>query len=189
MARLIGKIPNQKDVDLPICEDKKYFQIGRHLENDLYFEDERVSRFHSTIFEDQGNYYLLDHSLNGTFYNPDSITFGKESRVIEITGTVLFKDIRDTMHESDKLEDIADSKVNKSHRLFKQEQESRRVSPLIDYQPNDFAKPGDVKYLLDMINDPEDVKLLISQAKYLQHEGNIGIATTYGFQCLTFIDK
>jgi serine/threonine protein kinase len=44
--------------------------IGRHNSNDLVLSDQGASRFHAAVYEQDGNWYLLDRdSTHGTFIN------------------------------------------------------------------------------------------------------------------------
>jgi serine/threonine protein kinase len=44
--------------------------IGRHNSNDLVLSDQGASRFHAAVYEQNGNWYLLDRdSTHGTFVN------------------------------------------------------------------------------------------------------------------------
>lgn len=53
---------------------KKVTRFGRQLENDIVFNEEFVSRFHSEIRFEEGEYVLYDNqSTSGTFVNSRKI--------------------------------------------------------------------------------------------------------------------
>lgn len=146
----------QKSID--VCTDKAYFLIGRHLEADLCILDQLVSRFHATIFREGEDFVLVDHSLNGTFYNLEANKFNGGSRVVSVANSEVF-----TSNKS-RLEVLA--------------QERKLELPKIPgYQPSKLAKREDVEYLLAMINDPEQAKLLASCGRRLVSGAYIGIKT------------
>ncbi len=48
--------------------------IGRHVSNDLVLSDQGASRFHAAVYEQNGNWYLLDRdSTHGTFINGNRV--------------------------------------------------------------------------------------------------------------------
>jgi pSer/pThr/pTyr-binding forkhead associated (FHA) protein len=48
--------------------------IGRHLENDIVFHEDFLSRYHAEIVNDDGKYVLFDkNSTSGTFVNGKKI--------------------------------------------------------------------------------------------------------------------
>jgi pSer/pThr/pTyr-binding forkhead associated (FHA) protein len=48
--------------------------IGRHLENDIVFHEDFLSRYHAEIVNDDGKYILFDkNSTSGTFVNGKKI--------------------------------------------------------------------------------------------------------------------
>jgi pSer/pThr/pTyr-binding forkhead associated (FHA) protein len=50
--------------------EKKITTFGRHLDNDIVFHEEFLSRFHAEIVNENGNYFLYDkNSTSGTFVN------------------------------------------------------------------------------------------------------------------------
>src|SRR3990172_12700158 len=49
---------------------KPVIRMGRHLENDLVFHEEFLSRFHAEIVQEEGQYVLYDkNSTGGTHVN------------------------------------------------------------------------------------------------------------------------
>ena len=49
---------------------KSVTTIGRHLENDIVFHEDFLSRYHAEIVNDHGKYILYDkNSTSGTFVN------------------------------------------------------------------------------------------------------------------------
>ncbi|MCE5195395.1 MAG: FHA domain-containing protein [Nitrospiraceae bacterium] len=78
------------------------FRIGRMVDNDIAFEDKRVSRYHSEIFLENNEYAIKDlKSQNGTFVNGnkiessiikpgDRITIGGNTLLFEIEKDELF---------------------------------------------------------------------------------------------------
>ena len=54
--------------------EKKVTRLGRQLDNDIVFNEEFVSRFHSEIRIEDGQYVLYDNqSTSGTFVNSRQI--------------------------------------------------------------------------------------------------------------------
>jgi pSer/pThr/pTyr-binding forkhead associated (FHA) protein len=54
--------------------EKKVTRLGRQLDNDIVFNEEFVSRFHSEIRIEDGQYVLYDNqSTSGTFVNSRKI--------------------------------------------------------------------------------------------------------------------
>jgi pSer/pThr/pTyr-binding forkhead associated (FHA) protein len=52
--------------------------IGREMDNDVIVDDEKISRKHAIIYEDEGEYWIEDlNSKNGVFLNGKQIT-GRE---------------------------------------------------------------------------------------------------------------
>jgi len=48
--------------------------IGRDVENDVVIDDTKISRFHASIYYEQGHYRLKDlHSKNGVYLNGKKI--------------------------------------------------------------------------------------------------------------------
>ena len=57
-----------------IALGKKVTRLGRQLDNDIVFNEEFVSRFHSEIRFEDGEYVLYDNeSTSGTFVNSQKI--------------------------------------------------------------------------------------------------------------------
>ena len=53
-----------------ISLSKKVTKMGRHLENDIVFHEEFLSRYHAEIILEEGQYVLYDkHSTGGTHVN------------------------------------------------------------------------------------------------------------------------
>lgn len=53
---------------------KKVTKLGRHLENDIVFHEEFLSRYHAEIILDNGQYVLYDkNSTSGTYVNGKKI--------------------------------------------------------------------------------------------------------------------
>jgi pSer/pThr/pTyr-binding forkhead associated (FHA) protein len=73
------QIPSQQGVFLivnrqmiPIVKTKT--TLGRHLENDLVFHEDFLSRYHAEIIEENEKYVLYDkNSTSGTFVNGKKI--------------------------------------------------------------------------------------------------------------------
>jgi|CXWL01.1.fsa_nt_gi pSer/pThr/pTyr-binding forkhead associated (FHA) protein len=73
------QIPSQQGVFLivnrqmiPIVKDKT--TLGRHLENDIVFHEDFLSRHHAEIINEDGKYVLYDkNSTSGSFVNGKKI--------------------------------------------------------------------------------------------------------------------
>jgi adenylate cyclase len=70
------------------------FKIGRNSDNDICFEDKRVSRYHAEIYVNNGVYIIRDlGSHNGTFVNEvriDSIQLDSGDKITIGTNSLLF---------------------------------------------------------------------------------------------------
>ncbi len=59
-------------------QEKRFFKavsIGRGLDNDVDFSDERVSRHHAVLWAEEGSWHVRDlDSANGTFINQSPVT-------------------------------------------------------------------------------------------------------------------
>ena len=80
MAQLIINLSHGREI-VDVCKYKDIFQIGRSYGNDLILQNIDVSRFHATIFRCEGLLYLINHSLNSTFYSADKSPFSPETRI------------------------------------------------------------------------------------------------------------
>jgi pSer/pThr/pTyr-binding forkhead associated (FHA) protein len=80
ITELTNKSPNNSLVNQPnaslivnkqvIPLAKKVTRMGRHLENDIVFHEECLSRYHAEIVIEGGNYVLYDiNSTSGTYVN------------------------------------------------------------------------------------------------------------------------
>lgn len=180
MAKLIVPsliVPNTK-IEMDVCKDKKYFQMGRHEGNDLVINSLWVSRFHAMIFRKNGEFYLINHSANGTFYDTDGF-FRENSR---------FRDdskLQDATCKDDFKKYVA------SHYEAAQEQKRAKngkatIDTIPGFKKHELTDTEKVKYLIDMVNDSEGRDLLASSGVRLEHESYIGFPTSRGFLPLMF---
>lgn len=158
--------------NIKVCRKKNYFTIGRAPENDLALPEKfsTVSRFHATIFKNSGNYYLIDHSANGTHYNPEEETFDNNTQLDPFNSakvTIYNKKIKTKSDLEDSL-DISQSEMI-------EEQESPWVPKIPNFVEHGFREEKDVKDLIDCINDPEQADLLKHYARRLVDDSYIGI--------------
>ena len=59
---------------IPLC--KEITMLGRHLDNDVVFNEEFLSRFHAEIILEEGQYVLRDkNSTAGTYVNGKKINY------------------------------------------------------------------------------------------------------------------
>ena len=69
-------------------------RIGRHPHNDIILNDALVSRWHATLWRDNGQYYVRDEgSVNGTLLNGSAVRGAAEVQLgdqIEIGGGLLY---------------------------------------------------------------------------------------------------
>ena len=49
------------------------YSVGRRPGNNIYFRNPEVSQDHAEIVENDGNYTLIDHSMNGTTVNGNRV--------------------------------------------------------------------------------------------------------------------
>ena len=158
MAKLLYRIGREKPIVRNICKDKNPFLIGRGNGNNLVFPDRRVSTYHAMIFRFNGDLYVIDHSYNGTFYNPETDTFGQKTKIATIDKEV-----------------VENFERQKSVVELSREQRKRRIAPIPGYVPHKFTEREDIEYLVKIAKDPEQVDLLVSSGRKLDHEGHIGI--------------
>ena len=53
-------------------QEKRFFKavsVGREDENDIQLKDDRVSRHHAVFWAENGDWFIKDHSTNGTYLN------------------------------------------------------------------------------------------------------------------------
>lgn len=145
-----------------IGPEKRFYQIGRHPSNDLkIYNDDAVSRFHATIFKLNDDYYLLDHSLNGTHYNAEEPCFDKGTRLESVLET---------------------SKFQESVAGLKKQIKEKKVPKIPGFKPHAFENDRDIAYLLIMIHVPEEAALLASCGVQLADNSFIKINGNYTYQ-------
>ncbi|MBW2995167.1 FHA domain-containing protein, partial [Candidatus Woesearchaeota archaeon] len=144
MVKLLLRL-NGNSKTVPVCANKNYFTIGRGLDNDLTLMGRGVSRYHAMIFRYDDDLYLIDYSLNGTYYNSETASFGPMSR----------------------LENTIDSKAFANYLTFSRveleaEKKQRKLSKMPGYVEHKFKQKTDIEYLIEMVSDPEQAQLLCS---------------------------
>lgn len=162
---------------MELCAKRKYFLIGRVPINDLFIDDMCVSRFHATIFRYNNDFLLIDHSANGTYYNPKREEFGSETLVGSVMGSVAFQSFKSQV-------DSEANSMNESVRELKRSEEEGDVPKIPDFVPHKFKKLEDIEYIIKMIEDEEQIGMLRSCARRLEGEGYIGIPISNGIKTL-----
>ena len=163
MAKLIRQVNEHGNcLEYEITENKKFLQIGRQLSNDIRYKDKKVSRFHATIFEFEGDYYLIDHSVNYTFYNPEGPEFDSlDTQVSSVLDT---------------------DEINASIREFKKEEKRKEMPKIPGFEIHAYRNDKDIASLLMMIYVPEEARLLASCGRKLTDGGYIRINDKYILQ-------
>jgi len=159
----------------PLNIQKGYTLIGRHPANDVKIYDDLISRFHATIFLDDSSYYLLDHSLNGTFYpvgRAGPVDF--ERRVDTALGTAIFLEFKTDYP-------VSITSEHGSHKEARREQSNPQVPRIIGYVPHGFEEMDDIEYLLHMIEDSGSRNLLVPIARRMEHETILSIGVSHRF--------
>lgn len=176
MAKLIVPsliVPNAR-LEREICNDKRYFQIGRHPENDLVIKNSVVSRFHAMIFRKNGMFYLINHSANGTFYDKSGV-FNDSSRLEDATCR-------------DDFTNYVASHIEAAQEQKRVENGKASVGAIPGFERHKLTDCKKVKYLIDMVNDPEGREILVSSGVELEHESYIGFPTSKGILPLMFVN-
>lgn len=147
-----------KNKSQDLCLDNLYFTFGRGDDNDLQVKNHFISRYHATIFriEEVGvkrdGFYLIDHSLNHTYYNPQKKEFSHKTKLGNSTHSTLFKSyVKTAQHKNE---------ISVAKTLPIEKDNPQHIGRIPDYVPHKFKKKEDIHYLIEMINDREQVILL-----------------------------
>jgi hypothetical protein len=133
----------------------------------------------------KNEYFLIDHSLNGTHIVAPAESLSSSTRVPSISRNDLpTREIDKANYHQDTAEIDAvifgapDTKawdkfsdLNKSHAAFKVEQLSSRLPQVVGYSPHTLAQMGDLQPLLEMVYSSDDALHLTSMGRLL-HSGS-----------------
>ena len=129
--------------------------IGREEGNPIQLNDERISRFHLKIQEDQHKIVLTDlQSTNGTKINGESAQLWvlRPGDVITVGRTVLIYGAREEIAE--RLAALREGKVSDGVTLDADEYEEAPSEAALDFELN-FADEADAKEVLHTLAPPE----------------------------------
>ena len=146
-----------------LCKDKPYFLIGRHPKTDLSLMNKGVSRFHATIFKYCDRLWIIDHSQNGTFYNPLKKEFKDHTRLENSAASASFIGFKSGYLDVSSRADLLHS------------QDRKALPNLLDFVPGKFAEREDIDYILTMISHDEQAGFLCTCARRLSKQGFIGL--------------
>jgi len=156
---------------------KGYELIGRQNECRVKPFSDYVSRYHATLFKSNGDVYLLNHSINGTFYPIDEAGIIEERTRLENSSESQV--VAEYKERSMKTQHGCDSHLEAAREQF-----GESVPRIIDFEPHKFKEFDDIAYLMNMIQDPEQRELLVPIAKVMKPETYLGI--TRGHRYLYF---
>jgi len=148
--RLLGK-DIQKEID------KNPFLIGRQGDNNLLLSDVQVSRYHTMIFRYENGLYIIDHSVNGTYFSPKDKSRSGPERLSSSLDSKAFIEF----------------KSQQSIRAGAQAESSEKESlPKIPgFKQHKFQIKEDIQYLIEMVAVPEQAReLLTGGGRRLVHE-------------------
>ena len=129
--------------------------IGREEGNPIQLNDERISRFHLKIQEDQHKIVLTDlQSTNGTKVNGETAQLWvlRPGDVITVGRTVLIYGAREEIAE--RLAALREGKVSDGVTLDADEYEEAPSEAALDFELN-FADEADAKEVLHTLAPPE----------------------------------
>ena len=131
--------------EYPIRIDSRFTLIGRSAEADVNVPDFNIyiSRFHATIFRHGNDFYLLDHSYNGTYYPV-------YDRAKPLSDKSLMKS-----------EILSDSKARNGNRTKAGYRDL--VTTISGYVPHGFRNREDLMPLLDALENSEIREKMIKQ--------------------------
>ncbi len=178
IARIVPS-PARDGIDPAQWQTGNTFLIGRHHANPMRIVDPIVSRFHVTIFHHGGDFFLLDHSLNGTWMNrvrPDGTVHTE--RLDTVMMSEAFRDFcaahtdgDEAAGDDDKLSDTFDNIENamdesRRESLFAQTRDT--LPKIVGYRPHIFATERDMEALLTMASTEENAAILAAQGRRLE---------------------
>ncbi len=162
--------------------ERMHWTLGRGGECDLQVIDPGVSRFHATIFNFDQQFYILDHSLNGTHLTGGAGVISDATRVPSFSPSDApnrkprGKSVN--MHDTHELQAIADEHLqpehfpalHQSHIELRMEQSSSRLPRMAGYRAHALCAPEDMQPLLKMVYSADDVRTLISMSRRMKPE-------------------
>jgi pSer/pThr/pTyr-binding forkhead associated (FHA) protein len=131
------------------------FTIGREEGNPIQLNDERISRFHLKIQEDQHKIVLTDlQSTNGTKVNGESVPLWvlRPGDVIALGRTALIYGSREEIAE--RLASLREGKIAEGVTLGADEYEESPSAAALDFELN-FAGDPDAREILHTLAPPE----------------------------------
>ena len=129
--------------------------IGREEGNPIQLNDERISRFHLKIQEDQHKIVLTDlQSTNGTKVNGESVQLWvlRPGDVIALGRTILVYGSREEIAE--RLAALREGESRRASRSTPTNTRRRRARPSLDFELN-FADDADAREILHTLAPPD----------------------------------
>jgi len=155
MALITLRVIDGADRGRVFAEVPTPLTIGREEGNPIQFNDERISRFHLKIQEDQGKIVLTDlQSTNGTKVNGESVQLWvlRPGDVVSVGRTVLVCGSREEIAQ--RLATLRAAKLTEGVTLDVDEFEEEPSAASLDFELN-FTDEPDAQVLLHTLSPPE----------------------------------
>jgi hypothetical protein len=157
---------------------RQHWLVGRAAACDLHLPDEGVSRYHATLFHCEGRFYLVDHSLNGTWLRlaeqppPDLADVPRlEGRLAQdegaATGTETVRIHAEPPPVHLEPGEQRPERLHGSHAELRKQELSSRLPRLVGFRSHALRTPEDLRELLEMIYSAEGAKTLASMGRAL----------------------
>jgi pSer/pThr/pTyr-binding forkhead associated (FHA) protein len=155
MALITLRVIDGADRGRVFADTSTPLTIGREEGNPIQLNDERISRFHLKIQEDQHKIVLTDlQSTNGTKVNGESVQLWvlRPGDVIALGRTTLVYGAREDIAE--RLASIREGKYSEGVTLGADEYEESPSAAALDFELN-FADNADAREILHTLAPPE----------------------------------
>ncbi len=157
---------------------RQHWLIGRGVDCDLRLPDEGISRFHATLFHNEGRFYLVDHSLNGTWVRLAEGGHSDSAEVSRVEGEVCGAGEADAGTETVRIHadpppvhlepgEQAPRRLHGSHAELRKQELSSRLPRIVGFRSHALSSAEDLRELLEMIYSAEGAKTLASMGRAL----------------------
>lgn len=170
--------------------ERLHWFVGRAAGCELHLDDPGISRYHATIFQAAGAFYLLDHSFNGTYLCRGDEPAGADTRVPTLPRSFLGAEEAGARHaqggadtaelaavrdpaEPGRPEAESHPSLHKSHVLMKLEERSGRLPRMLGYEAHSLNAPAKMQPMLKAIYSAEEAANLASLARRLTRGARI----------------
>jgi pSer/pThr/pTyr-binding forkhead associated (FHA) protein len=167
MAVITLRVLDGADVGRVYAEVPTPLTIGREEGNPIQLNDERISRFHLKIQEDQDKIVLTDlQSTNGTKVNGESVQLWvlRPGDVISLGRTVLVFGSREEIAR--RLAELREINISEGVPLDTDEYEEGPIAASLDFELNFSDEPNAQKILHTLI--PPDLPVSLSPGQAAQ---------------------